>query len=489
MTVRLPSADLFTDAELPQRELSSAEQVDHLTTRRGALDGSGPELNSFIELNPDAMSVAMERDAEVRDGRVRGPLHGLAVAVKDNIDTADAMLTTAGSLALAGTRPVQDAPLIARLREAGVVLLGKTNLSEWANMRSPHSTSGWSARGGLTRNPWDPTRSAGGSSSGTGAALAAGLAPLGIGTETDGSIICPASYNGVVGIKPTVGLLPTAGIVPISHSQDSPGPMAVSVRVTAAFLDAMTGSDRYLAEVDAGVQGLRVGVVRNHFGHHAPTDAVAEAAVDALSAVGATVVDHVEFPTIPTYDASGGVEGGDELAVLLYELKHDLNAYLATRPDGGPRTLAELIAFNREHADTELRWFGQEFFEKADSLGGLDSDEYRTARARNLVDARDNGLDAVLARDSLDVLVAPAFPPAIMNDLVLGDADIGGDATTAPAVAGYPILSVPMGFVHGLPVGLAISGAAHSESTLLRVARALERRLGLLDDGALVPPL
>lgn len=489
MTERLPSANLFSDTELPQRHLSSAEQVDHLTTRRGALDGNGPELNAFIELNPDAMSLAMERDAELRDGRVRGALHGLAVAVKDNIDTADGMLTTAGSLALAGTRPLQDAPLVARLREAGLVVLGKTNLSEWANIRSPHSTSGWSARGGLTRNPWDPTRSAGGSSSGTGAALAAGLAPLGVGTETDGSIICPASYNGVVGLKPTVGLLPAAGIVPISHSQDSPGPMAVSVRVTAAFLDAMTGSDTYLAACDTGVQGLRVGVVRKHFGHHAGTDAVAEAALSALAAAGATLVDPVDFPEIPTYDASGGVEGGDELTVLLHELKHDLNVYLATRPEGGPRTLTDVIAFNREHAEEELRWFGQEYFEKADSLGDLDSEEYRSARARNLVDARDNGMDAVMGAHSLDVLVAPAFPPAIKNDLVLGDAPIVGDSTSAPSVAGYPILSVPMGFVHGLPVGLAVSGRAHTEATLLRVARALEQQLGLLEAGALVPPV
>ena len=245
MSEPLPSAQLFTSADLPQRALSSAEQVDHLHGRRGEVDHRGPELNTLIELNPDAMAIAMERDAEVRDGVVRGPLHGLAIAVKDNIDTADAMLTTAGSLALTETRPRQDAPLVARLREAGVVLLGKANMSEWANMRSPRSTSGWSARGGLTRNPWDPTRSAGGSSSGSAAAVAAGVAPLAVGTETDGSIICPASYNGVVGIKPTVGLLPNDGIIPISHSQDTPGPMARSVRLVAALLDAMAGTDHF----------------------------------------------------------------------------------------------------------------------------------------------------------------------------------------------------------------------------------------------------
>ncbi|MCZ3390096.1 MAG: amidase [Actinomycetia bacterium] len=487
MTEPLPSAHLFTSAELPQRALSAAEQVDHLLSRRGEVDHGGLELNTIIELNPEAMATAMERDAEARDGGIRGPLHGLAIAVKDNIDTADAMLTTAGSLALADTRPSQDAPLVARLREAGIVVLGKANLSEWANMRSPHSTSGWSARGGLTRNPWDPTRSAGGSSSGSAAAVSAGVAPLAIGTETDGSIICPASYNGVVGIKPTVGLLPTGGIIPISHSQDAPGPMARSVRLVAALLDAMAGTDHYLAACDDVLSGVRVGVVRDHFGAHAAADSVAESAVSLLASAGATIVDDVRavsFPDPPSEDED------EYLKVLLYEFQHDLTAYLATRPPGSPRTLAEVVEVNRAHADTELQWFGQEYLERAAELPGLDAGEYRTARANTLRMAREDGLDASFSGAGVDVLVAPAFPPAAMNDLVLGDpAGPGGDCTTAPAIAGYPIISVPIGFVHGLPVGLAISGPAGSEALLLRVARTLEARHGLLDDGALVPPL
>jgi amidase len=491
MTKRLPAASLFSEAELPLRALSSAEHVDHSLVRAGAVDASGPELNSFIELNPDAMTIATDLDAELRDGKSRGPLHGLAIAVKDNIDTADAMLTTAGSLALASTKPTSDAALVTALRRAGLVLLGKANLSEWANIRSPHSTSGWSARGGLTRNPWDTTRNAGGSSSGSGAAVSAGLAPLAVGTETDGSIICPASYNGVVGLKPTVGLLPTDGIVPISHSQDSPGPMARSVRLTAALLDAMTGRDEYFTATSASgdVGDLTVGVVRNHFGHHAATDDVVEAAVAVLGKTGVKVIDPVSFPTLPTYDEPGTVEGGDEMAVLLYELKHDLNRYLAARPSGGPRTLDEVIAFNSEHAEQELLWFGQEYFEKAQMLGGLDSDSYQIARTRSLKAAREDGIDAVLREHGLDALISPAFPPAIVNDLVLGDANIGGDATTAPAIAGYPILSLPIGFVHGLPVGMAMTGTTGAEATLLRIAAALEAALGLLESGELVPPV
>ncbi len=488
MTKPLPSAPLFTSAELPERALSAAEQVDHLLGKRGEVDHRGPELNTMIELNPDAMETAMERDAEARDGVARGPLHGLAMAVKDNIDTADAMLTTAGSLALTETRPSQDAALVARLRDAGLVVLGKANMSEWANMRSPHSSSGWSARGGLTRNPWDPMRSAGGSSSGSAAAISAGVVPLAIGTETDGSIICPASYNGVVGIKPTVGLLPTDGIIPISHSQDTPGPIARSVRLVASLLDAMAGTDHFLAGCDnVKLGGVRVGVVRDHFGAHAAADGVTETAVSLLAAAGATVVDGVpavSFPDPPSEDDD------EYLKVLLFELQHDLTAYLAGRPPGGPRTLAEIVTFNRANADTELQWFGQEYLERAAELPGLDAAEYRAARANTLRAARKDGLDASFGNHDVDVLVAPAFPPAAMNDLVLGDpAGPGGDCTTAPAIAGYPIMSVPIGFVHGLPVGLAITGPANSEALLLRVARTLETRLGLLDDGALVPPL
>lgn len=444
------------------------------------MDDSGPRLNTLIEVNPDAMTIAMQLDAEVRDGVPRGPLHGLAVVVKDNIDTADAMLTTAGSLALAGTRPTRDAALVTRLRHAGVVVLGKANMSEWANLRSPHSTSGWSARGGLTGNPWDPMRSAGGSSSGSAAAVAAGVAPLAVGTETDGSIICPASYNGVVGIKPTVGLLPSDGIIPISHSQDAPGPMARSVRLVAALLDAMASTDHFLSACeDVNIAGVRVGVVRDHFGAHAAADALAEAAITALVTTGALIVDPVPAVVFGEPISDDDDEG---LVVLLHEFQHGLTAYLADRPPGSPRSLAEIVAFNRTHADTELTWFGQEYLERAASLPGLDSNDYRAARASMLRTAREDGLDAAFGAHEVDVLIAPAFPPAPMNDLVLGDAPgPGGDCTTAPAIAGYPILSLPIGFVHGLPVGLAITGPANSERVLLRVARALEKCLGLLD--------
>jgi amidase len=469
--------------------LTAVEQVDQLLDRIAAVDTAGPTLRSVIETNPDARAIATALDEERRDGRVRGPLHGVAVLVKDNIDTADAMLTTAGSLALTANRPMADAPLVTRLRAAGLVLLGKTNLSEWANLRSPHSSSGWSARGGQTVNPWDTTRSPGGSSSGAGVAVAAGLAPLAVGTETDGSIVCPASLNGVVGIKPTVGLLPGAGIVPIAHSQDTAGPMARTVREAAALLEVLSGRAGFVdacteEAAAAGLDGVRIGLARASFGAHVGTDAVAEQVLALLSAAGAALVDPADLPTFPSYDA-----GDDELIVLLHELKHELSAYLAGRPDGSPRDLAELIAFNRAHADSELTWFGQEFFEQAERLGGLDDPGYRTALERGQRRARAEGIDAVVARHGLHAFVAPAYSPAWKIDLVNGDQMTGGQVTTLPAIAGYPLLSVPMGLVHGMPVGLAVFGPAGSEAVLIRIAHIVERRLGLVRDGALVPPV
>jgi amidase len=471
------------------RPLSAAEQVDHLTNRIGDVDVAGPTLRAVIEVNPDAMAIAVERDAERRDGRSLGPLHGVPVLVKDNIDTADSMLTSAGSLALTANRPAHDAPVVSRLRDAGAVLLGKTNLSEWANMRSPHSSSGWSARGGQTRNPWDVSRSPGGSSAGSGAALAAGLAPLAVGTETDGSIVCPASLNGVVGLKPTVGLLPGAGIVPIAHSQDTAGPMARSVREVALLLEVLAGQPGFAAACSedaaaAGLPGVRIGVARSSFGDHVGTDAVIEGVLSLLSAAGADLVDPADLPTFPSYDA-----GDDELTVLLYELKHDLDAYLGSRPEGSPRSLNEVVAFNRDQADRELEWFGQEFFEQAAGLGDLHEPAYVEAWERGRRRAGLEGIDAVAAEHGLDVFVAPAFPPAWKIDLVNGDQAPGGKATTAPAIAGYPILSVPAGLVHGLPIGLAVFGRAGSEAMLLRVAHVVESRLGLLRQGALAPPL
>jgi amidase len=466
--------------------LSSAEQVDHLLNRIGEVDG--PSLHAVVATSPDAMATAIALDAEHRDGRVRSPLHGVPVLVKDNIDTTD-LDTTAGSLALVGHRPVSDAPIVTRLREAGMVVLGKTNLSEWANIRSPHSTSGWSAVGGLTGNPWGAGRSPGGSSSGSGAALAAGLAAYAVGTETDGSIVCPASLNGVVGVKPTVGLLPGKGIVPISNSQDTAGPMARSVAQAAALLDVLAGSDgRYgaaaaVATAEQALSGMRLGVARAWFGDHPATDAVAETALGLLAAAGATLVDPADVPTVPAYDA-----GGDELVVLLHELRRDLEAYLATRPHGCPRTLEDVVAFNRAHAELELPWFGQEYLELALTDPMRDVDAYRAALDRGGQAARADGIDAVLGQHDLHAMLAPTYGPAWLSDLVNGDQVQGGKVTAAPAVAGYPLVSVPMGFVHGLPVGLAVVGTANSEETLLRVAQGVEHVVGLHAAGALHPP-
>jgi amidase len=468
--------------------LSSSELVDHLLNRIGEVDEGAHGLHSVLCTDPSARAVALERDAERRDGRVRGPLHGVPVLLKDNIDTVT-LPTTAGSTALTTSRPQADATLVTRLTTAGAVVLGKTNLSEWANFRSVHSASGWSAVGGLTANPWALDRSAGGSSSGSAAAVAAGLAPIAVGTETDGSIVCPASFNGVVGIKPTVGLVPGTGIVPISHSQDSAGPMARTVRDAAALLDVLADTAGVFTAAcaddlaDSPLADLRIGVARDWFIGHPETDHVVETALTLLAKAGAAIVDSADVPLMPAYDA-----GADELTVLLAEFAHGINAYLATRTEGSPRTLAELIAFNAAHADTELAHFGQELFELAVAGPSIESDEYRTARARGVRAARAEGIDATLHGNDLQLMVAPAFGPAWKSDLVNGDPrDAGSRCTTAPAVAGYPIVTLPAGLVGGLPVGMALVGTAGSEVTLLRVAAALEASLDLVGSGALQP--
>ena len=485
--------DAFPYAELSVAELQSRMTKGTLTSRTltaaylshiAAVDRSGPTLNSVIETNPDALAIAAERDAERRAGKVRGPLHGIPVLIKDNIDSADRMQTTAGSLALVGKPAPRDAFIVQRLREAGAVLLGKTNLSEWANFRSTRSTSGWSGRGGQTRHPFVLDRNPCGSSSGTGTAISANLAAVGIGTETDGSIICPSSICGLVGIKPTVGLWSRSGIIPISSSQDTAGPMARSVSDAAALLGALTGVDSrdgvtadsagksvadYTTFLNAkSLQGARIGVARNMAGFHPMTDAAFERAIESLRKAGAVIVDPANVPTVGKYDEA-------ELDVMLYEFKAGVNAYLAERGSTvSVRTMDDVIAFNRANASAEMPYFGQEQMERAQAMGSLDDAKYRDAVATCRRLARDEGLDAIMAQHSLDAIVAPSNGPSWPTDLINGDRYSGGNSSVA-AVAGYPSITVPMGFADALPLGLSFIGRAWSEGRLIGLAYAFEQ--------------
>jgi amidase len=454
--------------------------------RVAAIDKQGPTLNSVIEVNPDALAVADALDRERKEKGARGPLHGVPVLVKDNIDTADRMATTAGSLALVGARPPKDAFVVERLRRAGAVLLGKTNLSEWANIRSSSSTSGWSGRGGLTRNPYVLDRNPSGSSSGSGVAVAASLCAVAVGTETDGSIVSPASVNGIVGLKPTVGLVSRSGVIPISHTQDTAGPMGRTVRDVAVLLGVLAGVDPddpataagrgksfadYTQFLDAGgLKGARVGVVRKLFGFNDAVDGVMEEALRAMRRRGATVIDPAEIETLGKFDDT-------EQTVLLYELKADLNAYLAKLGPGSPvRSLKDVIAFNERNKTKEMPYFGQDTFLKAEAKGPLTSKEYVEALAQNGRLSRREGIDATMDKFKLDALVAPTGPAAWLTDLVNGDGHVtGGGSTTPPAVAGYPSITVPAGFVFGLPVGISFFGRAWSEPTLLKLAYAFEQ--------------
>ena len=477
-------------AELAQKmqsgELNAHQIVQIYLDRIAAMDKAGPAINAIIELNPDALAIADALDAERKSGKVRGPLHGIPVLIKDNLDTADKMHTTAGSLALANSIALRDSTVAEKLRAAGAVILGKTNLSEWANFRSTHATSGWSGRGGQTKNPYALDRNPCGSSSGTGAAIAANFAAVGIGTETDGSIVCPAATNGLVGIKPTLGLVSRAGIVPIAHSQDTAGPMARSMTDAVVLLNAIVGSDArdpassagdnhrvdYTRYLDTnGLKGARIGVVRKLAGFSPDVDAVLAQNIAALKAAGATVIDPVDLPNLGKYDDA-------ELVVLQYEFKHDLNAYLTALPASAkaPHSLSELIAFNQREHEREMPWFGQDLFEQSQARGALTDKTYRDALAKEKTLAGKQGIDVALKKYKLEALIAPSGGPAWLSDWVNGDHTAGGSSTPA-AVAGYPDISVPAGFVHGLPIGLSFFGTAWSEPTLIRFAYAFEQAM------------
>jgi len=474
----------YTAHSITEKYLARIEEVDK----------HGPALGSVLEVNPDALAIADALDKERKDGHVRGPLHGILVLIKDNIDTADRMQTTAGSLALLGSKPVRDSFVAQKLREAGAVILGKTNLSEWANIRSSHSSSGWSGRGGQTKNPYALDRNPCGSSSGSGAATAANLCAVAVGTETDGSVVCPSSANGLVGIKPTLGLISRAGIIPISHSQDTAGPMARTVRDVAILLGALAGADPrdeataastgkeqtdYTRFLDPnGLSGARIGVARKYFWFSAcscsgspnstmeSVDQLMNGLFDQMKRAGAEIVDPADLPTFGKFDDS-------EFQVMLYELKADLNAYLAGRP-GAPKSLQEIIEFNDRNREKEMPYFGQDIFLMSQAKGPLTEEAYTKALAANHQLSRAEGIDALMDQYHLDAIVAPTAGPAWTTDLLNGDHALGGSSNAA-AVAGYPDITVPAGFIFGMPVGISFFGRAWSEPTLLKLAYGFEQ--------------
>jgi amidase len=452
--------------------------------RIAEIDASGPTLKCVIETNPDALAIAEALDKERASKGPRGPLHGIPILIKDNIDTADKMMTTAGSLALVGAKPPKDSFVVQKLRESGAVILGKSNPSEWANIRSSHATSGWSGRGGLTKNPYALDRNPCGSSSGSGAAASANLAAGTVGTETDGSIVCPSSANGIVGIKPTVGLISRAGIIPISHSQDGAGPMCRTVTDAAILLGGLTGVDAddsataasagksltdYTKFLDPnGLKGARIGVCRKFFGFNDFVDALMETAIDTMRRAGAVIVD----PADVNIAANAGAL---EFTVLLYELKSDLNAYLARLGPSAPvKTLADIIAFNDAHKAQEMPYFGQDTFLKAQAKGSLANQEYLDAVKDLLTAGRTEGIDKTMNANNLDALIAPTGGPAWVTDLINGD-NGAGQTSSAAAIARYPSVSVPAGAVFGLPVGISFFGRAWSEGTLIKLTYGFEQ--------------
>jgi amidase len=465
-------------------EVSARTLAEAYLKRIEEVDRQGPRLNSVIEINPDALDIAVALDKERKEKGVRGPMHGIPVLIKDNIDTADRMKTTAGSLALVNSKPLRDAYVAQRLRGSGAVILGKTNLSEWANFRSTHSTSGWSGRGGQTRNPYALDRNPCGSSSGSGVSVAANLCTVAVGTETDGSIVCPSSANSLVGIKPTVGLVSRAGIIPISHSQDTAGPMARTVTDAAILLGVLAGIDERDSATSAsrgksfkdytkfldldGLRGARIGVARKSFGFNDKVDKLMEDAIKTMKGLGAVIVDPADIVTNGKFDDS-------EFDVLLYEFKEGLNGYLAGLGPNAPlHSLKEIIDFNEKNKVTEMPYFGQEIFIKAQEKGPLTSKAYRLALAKNHRMSRAEGIDATLSKHRLDAIIAPTGGPAWNTDLVNGD-HFGGGSSTPAAVAGYPNITVPAGYVFGLPVGISFFGRAYSEPMLIKLAYSYEQ--------------
>jgi len=461
---------------------TSRSLVEKYSARIQQLDRSGPALRAVIEMNPDALTVADAMDAERRAGKVRGPMHGIPVLIKDNIATSDKMETTAGSLMLVGSRVPRDAFIVTKLREAGAIILGKTNLSEWANFRSTHSSSGWTGRGGQTRNPYALDRSPSGSSSGSGSAAAANFCSVTIGTETDGSITAPSAAASLVGLKPTVGLVSRSGIIPISASQDTAGPMTRTVWDAAVLLTAIAGSDPrdpatkeankrsvdFSKNLSAGIKGMRIGVPREKlFGYNEKTDAIANAAISALKNLGAVIVDPANIPTAGKVD-------DDEYEVLLYEFKDGLRKYFSD-VDSPIKSLTDMIAYNNAHAKEEMPYFGQEIFLKAEAKGSLKSAKYLKALARSQQMARAQGIDATMKKYRLDAFIAPTMAPPPLIDLVSGDPGFPGGATTLPAVSGYPHITVPGGYIFGVPIGVSFFAEKWSEAKLLRIAYAFEQ--------------
>ncbi len=486
--IRAFELDEVTIAELQagmaSGKFSARSIAEKYLARIEEIDKRGPALNSVLEVNPDALAIADALDKERKGQHVRRPMHGIPVLIKDNIDTADRMQTTAGSLALLGSKPAKDSFVAQKLRESGAVILGKTNLSEWANIRSSHSSSGWSGRGGQTNNPYALDRNPCGSSSGSGAAIAASLCAVAVGTETDGSIVCPSSANGLVGIKPTLGLISRSGIIPIAHSQDTAGPMARNVRDAAVLLSALAGVDPgddattasagkgaadYTKFLDPhGLRGARIGVARKYFGSNDAQDQLMDNLIAAMKRQGADMVDPADLPTHGKFDDT-------EFLVLQHELKADLNAYLAARP-GAPKSLKEVIEFNDANPEREMPYFGQDIFIKAEGKGPLTSKEYTDALEANHRLSRQEGIDALMDQFHLDAIMAPTAGPAWLTDLANGDHAVGGSSNAA-AVAGYPDITVPAGFVFGLPVGISFFGRAWSEPVLLKIAYGFEQTI------------